>query len=101
VKTQIIGHHDNFWRHLALSPDGSLLVYAAMEGRHLGLYVMPAEGGKSIALAVTPNAHNEGAVWSPDGKRIAFTSTRSGNFDIWIMDVDVKQLKKELRELNE
>ena len=100
VKIEITGHHVNFWRHLALSPDGSLLVYAALEGRHLGLWVMPAAGGKSLPLAITPNAHNEGATWSPDGKKIAFNSTRSGNFDIWMMEVDVKQLKKELRELN-
>ena len=32
---QIQGHRENFWRHLALSPDGSLLVYAAMEGLSL------------------------------------------------------------------
>jgi len=29
-----------------------------------------------------------------------FNSTRSGNFDIWMMDVDIEQLKKELQELN-
>jgi Tol biopolymer transport system component len=28
------------------------------------------------------------ATWSPDGKKIAFNSTRSGNFDIWIMDIE-------------
>jgi Tol biopolymer transport system component len=44
---------------------------------------MPAAGGKSLPLAVTENSHNEGAVW----KKIAFNSTRSGNFDIWLMDV--------------
>jgi Tol biopolymer transport system component len=27
-------------------------------------------------------------VFSPDGSRIAFTSTRSGNSDIWVMDTD-------------
>jgi len=99
-KTQIAGHHENFYRHLALSPDGSLLVYAAMEGRYLGLWIMPSEGGKSIPLAVTEKSHNEGAVWSPDGKRIAFCSTRSGNHDVWIMEVNSEQLRRELRELS-
>jgi Tol biopolymer transport system component len=36
------------------------------------------------------------ATWSPDGKRIAFNSTRSGNHDIWIMEVDIEKIKKEL-----
>ncbi|MEZ4867328.1 MAG: hypothetical protein R3C14_38745 [Caldilineaceae bacterium] len=27
-------------------------------------------------------------VWSPDGTQIAFTSTRSGNNDIWVMNAD-------------
>lgn len=94
TQEQIHGHHENFWRHMAISPDGSLLVYAAMEGKYMGLWIMLAEGGKSIPLAVTPNAHNEGAAWSPDGKHIAFNSTRSGNFDVWIMNVDSEQLKK-------
>ncbi|MBI5021333.1 MAG: PD40 domain-containing protein [Ignavibacteriales bacterium] len=53
-----------------------------------------------MPLALTENGHNEGAAWSPDGKRIAFTSTRSGSFDIWIMDVDIERVKKELRGLN-
>ena len=99
-KKQITGHHENFWRHLALSPDGTMLVYAAMEGRDLGLWVMPAGGGKSIPLAVTHPGHNEGPAWSPDGKRLAFNSTRSGNFDIWMMEMDPDRLKKELQELN-
>jgi len=45
------------------------------------------------------SAQNGFASWSPDGKSIAFTSTRSGNFDIWIMELDVEQLKKELMKL--
>jgi len=97
-KQQISGHHENLYRYLALSPDGSLLVYGVVEGRHQGLYIMPFGGGPSLPLIVTEGGHNDGPCWSPDGKKIAFTSTRSGNFDIWVMEVDPEQLKKDLME---
>jgi Tol biopolymer transport system component len=72
-----------------------------MTGRYLGLYIMPSTGGKSLPLAVTENSHNEGAVWSPDGKSIAFNSTRSGNFDIWIMELDIEKINKKLGIIQE
>lgn len=96
-RKQITGHLENFYRHLALSPDGSLLVYAALEGRHLGLYIMSSKGGASLPLAVTPDVHNEGPSWSPDGKKIAFNSTRGQNADVWVMDLDIDQVRKELK----
>ena len=95
-RKQIAGHHDGFYRFLVLSPDGTLLVYAAMQGKSLGLWIMLAEGGKSLPLAVTEKDHNECPAWSPDGKRLAFASGRTGRGDIYIMDVDIEQLKAEL-----
>ena len=100
-RQQITGHRDGFYRFLALSPDGTLLVYAAMEGNRLGLWIMPAEGGKSLPLAVTPRDHNECPAWSPDGKRIAFASGRTGRGDIYVMDLDIKNVKAELKLLNQ
>jgi len=85
-------------RHLALSPDGSMLVYAAMEGREFGLWIIPVSGGKSIPLTVMHPGHNEGPSWSPDGKKIAFASFRSASGGIWLMEVNLKEIKMELSQ---
>lgn len=95
---QINIDNENFYRHLAISPDGSLIIFAAIKEKYLGFYITLAEGGRSIPLTVTPGFHNESPLWSPDGKCIVFASGRSGG-GIWIMDLDIEQLKKELRKL--
>ncbi len=93
---EIQGHHENFYRHLDLSPDGTLLVYSALVDGALGLYIMSLENGINLPLSITPGNHNEGPCWSPDGTKLAFTSTRSGNHNIWIMDIDIEEVKKQL-----
>ena len=98
-RIQITGHHERFYRHLALSPDGSLLIYAAFtekKGRYSGLHIMPVEGGISLPLAGSNKGHTEGVSWSPDGDKIAFTRVQSGNFDIWVMNIDNERIKRKL-----
>lgn len=42
----------------------------------------------SHGLVVTESGRNEGAQLSPDGKHLAFMSTRSGTMELWICDRD-------------
>jgi len=81
--------YDAVWspdgRRLALThvkqsgTQGNVDVYtAATDGTDLKLI-----GGDSGKLS-----HEESAAWSPDGKRIAFTSTSQGNQEIYLVDPD-------------
>ena len=93
---QIPCGHEGFYRYLALSPDCSLLVFAAMEANYLGLYIMSSSGGQYLPLTIS-DGHNDGPVWSPDGTKIAFSSGRSGTGNVWLMDIDADRIKKELQ----
>ena len=46
------------------------------------------ETGAVRALTGTPRMHDRGAAWSPDGKRIAYTSERSGFYEIHLVARD-------------
>jgi eukaryotic-like serine/threonine-protein kinase len=81
----------------AWSPDGSRLVFISPCLHRIdspresytdtSLFMINADGTGLIQLTNTPGADLEPA-WSPDGKRIAFTSTRDGNMQIYLFDVD-------------
>jgi len=67
-------------RHSAISPDGTTIAFT-----HKGdLYTVPATGGEARRLTFH-EAHDYAAVWSPDGRTIAFASERYGNFDVYRM----------------
>jgi len=46
---------------------------------------MNADGSKPVRLTDDP-AQDGWPAWSPDGTRIAFTSTRDGNYEIYVMN---------------
>lgn len=56
--------------------------FAVVTGSQIGL----AARGQLIQL--TSSGHNQQPAWSPDGKRIAFTSDRDGNPEIYVMNAD-------------
>ncbi|MBE0566733.1 MAG: PD40 domain-containing protein [Krumholzibacteria bacterium] len=83
------------YRYADLSPDGSLLAVVWCQGRDCDLWIMSPTGGNRVQITAHPS-YDDGPSWSPDGKRIAFVSTRSGSFDIWTVEVDAEQVRRDL-----
>jgi Tol biopolymer transport system component len=75
----------------ALSPDGKWLAFNSTEQEE-NLFLTNADGSGIRQLT---NTHlNRGPRWSPDGKRIAFFSERSGDWEIWTIDINTGELRQ-------
>ena len=57
------------------------------------IYVMDADGGNQRRLTHYPGL-DAAPSWSPDGTQIAFTSTRNGTFNIFMIDADGRNIKQ-------
>ena len=76
---------------LQLSPDGASIAFvvtamdkAANRGAS-DVWIVPARGGEPRRLTSSPAA-DMNPRWSPDGRTIAFISTRSGSPQVWRID---------------
>ena len=68
------------------SPDGQwLAAYSMGQQRHI--FVMRTDGTEQRDLTPDDQRHYWPR-WSPDGKRIAFSSRRTGDYEVWIMNPD-------------
>ena len=47
-----------------------------------------ADGTRDVDALVAVGPDDRDAAWAPDGRRLAFTSTRDGNEEIYVLDVD-------------
>jgi dipeptidyl aminopeptidase/acylaminoacyl peptidase len=75
-----------------LSPDGRFVAYVVTDvslekNRRVGhLWVVPVAGGEPVALVHEDKADTSPR-WSPDGKRLAFLSTRDDGSQVWVVDM--------------
>jgi len=74
-----------------VSPDGSKVLFVVSQAdkksdKNLSnIWVVDTSGGKPRRL--TASGKDRSPRWSPDGKRMAFISNRSGKPQIWIMEM--------------
>ncbi len=73
----------DWMRYPAISPDGSQIVFSFLGD----LWLVNSEGGDA-RLLTTHDQFERSAIWSPDGKTIAFASDRHGNFDVFLISVE-------------
>lgn len=73
--------HPLWMRHTSISPDGQTIAFSYKGD----VFTVPASGGQARQL--TSNAaYDSYPIWSPDGKKIAFASSREGSLDIFVMN---------------
>ncbi len=70
-------------RHCAISPDGSTVAFCYKGD----IYTVSAQGGRATQLT-TNAAYDTRPVWSPDGTRLAFASSREGSLDVYVISKD-------------
>jgi Tol biopolymer transport system component len=75
------------------APDGSRFATTQGNGVPFGdhffsnIYLTDRQSGASTRLSEQDNV-DTGPLWSPDGSRLAFTSIRDGNIEVYVMNSD-------------
>jgi len=64
------------WSNVSVAPDGRHIAMDISDGRQTDVYVYDSERDTPTRLTFGPG-DSEKPVWSPDGRRIAFSATRS------------------------
>lgn len=71
------------WMSLDVSPDGKMIVFDLLGD----IYAVPASGGEAKRIIGGLSFESQ-PKFSPDGKKIAFISDRSGAENLWLADAD-------------
>jgi TolB protein len=76
------------------SPDGASLLYLTFPTRVLPPALVQLVDGEARRTLIAAESMVFPGSWSPDGTRIAFSSTRDGNADIYVMNADGSELQR-------
>jgi dipeptidyl aminopeptidase/acylaminoacyl peptidase len=82
----------------AISADGKWIAYAVstpeMDANRNAskVWIVSTAGGE--AVQVTQSGHDNSPAWSPDGKTLAFISSRSGDSQIYLLSMEGGEAKK-------
>lgn len=84
-QTRLTATPNIYCREPQFSPDGSKIVYRGVSGSS-NIFVMNTDGSNQTQL--TTSGDNDHPRYSPNGSRIVFVSSRTGDGEIYIMNSD-------------
>src|SRR5690606_1077130 len=93
IKEVSLHTDEGTWMNLDVSPDGKTIVFDLLGD----IYSMPISGGKAKVLR-TGMPFEVQPRFSPNGKKISFTSDAGGGDNIWIMDLNGKNARQLTKE---
>jgi TolB protein len=83
---------EGFDNDVSIDPTGKWMVFTSTrDSDHPNIYLQRVDGVAVIQLT-NDEAEYASPAFSPDGKQIAFCSTRAGEWDIYTMDIDGKNV---------
>jgi tricorn protease len=89
-QTQPVGPAPKFaFAEPSLSPDGAEIAFVSGGD----IWTVPASGGEARLLVSHPDNESR-PLYSPDGKYLAFASSRSGNGDIYLLALETGTIKR-------
>lgn len=68
--------------------NGRIAFTMRTETGNFDIYTMKPDGSDVVQVTTDAAANDRNPRWSPDGKRIAFSSNRDGDFDIYVVNAD-------------
>lgn len=77
-------------RDIKISPDGGNIAFTYKGD----IYTVGTKGGVARRITATPDVIESSPIWSPDGSKLAFASTRHGSTDIFIADTDNAAIRR-------
>lgn len=90
---------DQLYARQQWSPDGSAQVFVDQAPDHAGFnlflaYIDGVEADQRRVMLTTSNGTDYDPVWAPTGGQIAFVSNRTGNDEVWVIDVETRALQQ-------
>lgn len=89
----ITGDNSHHYWDISWSPVAQILAFSSNRDHQYGEIYKIKTDGSGLTRLTNNTTYDRFPGWSPDGNKLTFTSLRTGDYEIWIMDSDGSNLR--------